>query len=207
MAETPSGPFAGGGGGPGRGGTPRGGRPRPHPVARSFRCRHAVRPALPPPSRYSDFLVMHEAADHPDAAARRLWLIGLGAAFVAGVLAFGSAYVIRVVSGVPVPAFVDRTLTPGGAGIAYGICSAAVTLQLTALAQILIATADRPVRAFLWTGGFLVVLVTVLPLLVGGPVEATTATALLNLGGGAADVAVLAAAASVLGPPPRFFDL
>ncbi|MCP2335767.1 hypothetical protein [Actinomadura rupiterrae] len=207
MAEPPFGPSAGGAGRPRRGGAARDARPRTDAVQRSFRCRHAVRRELPPQFRYTDYLAMHEDAAHPDAEARRLWLVGLGAAFVAAILAFGSAYVIRVMSGLAVPSFVDRTLAPGNAGVAYAICSGAVTLQLTALVQILVATADRPVRAFLWTGGFLVVLVTALPLLVGGPIQASATTALLDLCGGAAAVAVLAAAASVIGPPPRIFDI
>lgn len=206
MPETPGEPVAGGGGKPGRGGARRGGRPRPQAWQRSFRCRRAVRPAASRQARYADFASLHDAFDDADAAARRLWLIGLGSAVVTGILAFGSAYVIRTMSGVPVPSFVDRSLGPGSAGTAYAICSAAVTLQLTALVQILLATARRPVRAFLWSGGLLAALVTALPPMVGGPVQATAATGLLDLCGAVAAVAVLAAAASMTGPPPRLFE-
>ncbi|RFU39377.1 hypothetical protein DZF91_22715, partial [Actinomadura logoneensis] len=190
---------AGGGGRPGRGGARRRGRAHPQAWQRGFRCRRATRP----PSRqdrYADFIALHESFADVDAAARRLWLIGLGSALVTALLAFGSAYVVRSMTDVPVPSFVDRTVGPGGAGAAYAICSAAVTLQLTALVQILIATADRPVRAFLCSGGLLVLLVTALPLLVGGPAQAVAATAVLDGCGGVAAVAVLAAAASVVGP-------
>ncbi|WP_051469025.1 hypothetical protein [Actinomadura oligospora] len=204
MAETPSGPSAAGGGRPGRGGARPGGPPPPQAWRRSFRCRETVRPARRPPARYADFAALHDSFDDADVATRRIWLVGLGSALVTGILAFGSAYVIRMMSGVPVPSFVDRTLGPGGAGTAYAICSAAVTLQLTALVQILLATARRPVRAFLWSGGLLVLLVTALPPLVGGPIQATATTAALNLCGGVAVVAVISAAASMIGPPPLF---
>ncbi|MFC5181565.1 hypothetical protein [Actinomadura harenae] len=204
MAETPSGPPAAGGGRPGRGGARRGGRTHPQAWQRSFRCRRAVRPADRPAARYADFVALHDSFEEADVAARKLWLIGLGSAVVTGILAFGSAYVIRTMSGVPVPSFVDRSLSPTAAGTAYAICSAAVTLQLTALVQILLATARRPVRAFLWSGGVLVLLITALPLLVGGPVQATAATALLDLCGGVAVVAVSAAAAAAIGPQPLF---
>ncbi|MEV5572827.1 hypothetical protein AB0L06_22505 [Spirillospora sp. NPDC052269] len=205
MAETPSGPPSAGGGRPRRHGARRGGRPQTSAWQRAFRCRDAL-PVRKPPARYADFVALHDSFDDADAATRRLWLVGLGSALVTGILAFGSAYVIRMMSGVPVPSFVDRTLGPGGAGTAYAICSAAVTLQLTALVQILLATARRPVRAFLWTGGLLVLAVTALPPLVGGPVQATAATGLLDLCGGVAVVAVIGAAASTIGPPPSLFE-
>ncbi|MBO2451975.1 hypothetical protein J4573_33150 [Actinomadura barringtoniae] len=181
-------------------------RPRTRPYQRSFRCRSTLvqrRPAAAPMTRFEEFMTLHESmSGRPEVDLRRLWWSGLGAALVAAAMTFTGVMVMRGVFGIQVP-IGGGDLAPHVAGATYAVCAVAATLQATALLHVLIAVAARPVRAFAWIGGMAVLIVTLLPLTLQGPIDAALATAAINLAGGAVIVGLLSSVAnSALRWPP-----
>ena len=199
MPDTPFGRYSGGL--PGR----HADRLAPRPVQRSFRCPSTARrrPVEAPARRYEDFAALHEeisAASVP--ALRPLWWTGAACAAVAAGLAFAVVIGVRGVFGVDVPVFAGGRTSAEAAASSYALCAMAGTIQATALMHLLLASAARPVRAFAWIGGIAVALVTVLPLMLRGPLDAALTTSAINLAGGASVITLLAAvvAASTGGP-------
>ncbi|WP_067823293.1 DUF6069 family protein [Actinomadura kijaniata] len=187
MAETPFEPFFDGGSA-----EPRRERSLGPRYGRSFRCRSAARRDL----CAERFIALHEAAaDDPAADLRRVWGGGLLTAAGAGGLAALVAVIARGTAELPFPAFLTAEAGPGAAGFAYGVCATAATLQATALLHVLLTTAARPVRAFCWIGGIVVVLLTLLPLTLHAPLDAVLLTSGINAVGGSGVVALLAAVA------------
>ncbi|MFC0039733.1 DUF6069 family protein [Actinomadura rayongensis] len=170
----------------------RGTRP-PASYRRSYRCRTALdRAPERAVRRYDDFVALHERwAAEPEIDVRRVWWCGVALAFAAAALAASAAFLGRALFGVPVPAFLDAEAGPGSAGLTYGVCAGAVTVQATALLHVLSGTAERPVRSFAWTGALVVVIAALLPLTVRGDIAAMVATAALNLAGGTLIVGML----------------
>src|SRR5690606_28038899 len=189
----PDSPFGRGSGGlPGR----YAGRPAPRPWERSFRCPSAARrrTAEAPVQRYEDFVALHdEIAVRSGPPLRRLWWTGAAAAFGGLVLACAADVGLRGMLGVEAPVFAGAGVAAEPAAASYALCALAGTVQATALMHLLLATSARPVRAFAWIGGFAVVLLTVLPLVLNGPLDAAITTSGMNLAGGAAVVALLSA--------------
>ncbi|WP_019631238.1 hypothetical protein [Actinomadura atramentaria] len=179
----------------------------PASYRRSYRCRTALdRGPDRLTRRYEDFVALHrELADEPEVDVRRVWWCGAALAVGIAALAGSAAFLLRGLLGVGVPAFLEPEAGPGAAGLTYGVCAGAATLQATALVHVLAGTADRPVRSFAWIGAIVVLLVTLLPLTLRGPLDAVLATAGLNLAGGTLIVALLtvSAAASRPWPEPR----
>ncbi|SFN45225.1 MULTISPECIES: hypothetical protein [Actinomadura] len=189
------------------------GRPVPRPLERSFRCPSTVRrrPPEAPARRYEDFVALHEEMS---ADARRpfraLWWAGISAALAGAGLAFVAVVALRAMFGVEVPVFAGDSAGTAPAATSYALCAMAATVQATALMHLLLSSAARPVRAFAWIGGFAVVLLTVLPLVLRGPFDAALATSAVNLAGGTAVVVLLSAVVACSrrspweGPPGRF---
>lgn len=190
MPDSPFGWYSGGL--PGR----HAGRPAPRPWERSFRCPSTVgrRPPEAPPKRYEDFVALHEEiSEDADRPLRPLWWTGISASLLGGGLAFATVMALRTVFGVQVPVFAGGHTPVVPAATSYALCAMAVTIQATALMHLLLATAARPVRAFVCIGAIAVFVLTVLPLTVRGPFDAALATSGLNLAGGTAVVALLSA--------------
>lgn len=188
MPDSPSGRYSGGL--PGR----STGRPAPRPWERSFRCPSTARrrPPEAPPRRYEDFVALHEEIDSGPPL-RPLWWTGISASLVGGGLAFAAVMALRAMFGVEVPVFAGEHTPAVPAATSYALCAAAATVQATALMHLLLATAARPVRAFACIGAIAVVVLTILPLTMRGPLDAALATAGLNLVGGASVVVLLSA--------------
>ncbi|XRQ13378.1 DUF6069 family protein [Actinomadura welshii] len=181
------------------------GRPAPRPWERSFRCPATARrrPPEAPAKRYEEFVALHdEIAARSGPPLRALWWTGASAAFAAAVLAFAAVLGLRVAFGVEAPVFAGEGTAAEPAAAGYALCAMAGTVQATALMHLLLATAARPVRAFAWIGGFAVVLLSVVPLLLNGPPDAALATSGLNLVGGASVVALLSAVVAGARPFP-----
>lgn len=200
MAETPYGPYSGGGRRAGGRRTAAG-----RSWERSFRCpATARRPREAPMARYADFIRLHEeiSAGEPPRS-RRLWWAGSALALLAGLVTFAGVLAFRGPFGVRVPIFAGPAATAEGAAFGYALCVLAGTLQATALLQVLVAVAARPVRAFAWIGGFAVTLLTLFPFAVPGTLGAALVTAAFDLVLGAGVVTLLSAvAASSLPPRP-----
>jgi hypothetical protein len=175
------------------------------PLERSFRCRASLRgPAVAPMAQYEEFVRLHEEISaRPGVYARRLWLCGLGAATIVAALMFAGVGLIRGVLGVPMPVFIGPGTGAGAAALGYALCAVTAALQATALLHLLIGVAERPVRVFAWVGGMAVAFVTLLPLTMRVPVEASLTTAALNLVGGTLLVGLLAAIAPACIRRPR----
>ncbi|MFF0523566.1 hypothetical protein ACQPZ8_13625 [Actinomadura nitritigenes] len=189
MPDTPFGRYPGGL--PGR----HAGRPAPRPYERSFRCPSAARRRRveAPARRYQEFVALHEEISAGSGLPLRpLWWAGTAAALAAGGTAFAAVMGLRGVFGLDVPVFAGGHTAAGPAATSYALIAVAGTIQATALMHLLLATAARPVRAFAWIGGFAVVLLTILPLLLNGPLDAAVATACVNLVGGTSVVVLLA---------------
>lgn len=186
----------------------RAGRPAPRPWERSFRCPSTARrrPLEAPPRRYEDFVALHEeiAAAGAVPPLRPLWWTGISAALSGGLLAFAAVIALRTMVGVDVPVFAGEHTAATPAATSYALCAMAGTVQATALMHLLLASAARPVRAFAWIGGIAVVLLTILPLTLNGPVDARLATSGINLAGGTAVVVLLSAV--VAGSRPFSWD-
>ncbi|WP_067800371.1 hypothetical protein [Actinomadura formosensis] len=152
------------------------------------------RPPEAPPKRYEDFVALHEEiSEDADRPLRPLWWTGISASLLGGGLAFAAVMALRTVFGVQVPVFAGGHTPATPAATSYALCAMAVTIQATALMHLLLATAARPVRAFVCIGAIAVFVLTVLPLTVRGPFDAALATSGLNLAGGTAVVALLSA--------------
>ncbi|MBT2211102.1 hypothetical protein [Actinomadura sp. NEAU-AAG7] len=201
MPDSPFGRYSGGL--PGR----HAGRPAPRPVERSFRCPSTARrrPVEAPAKRYQDFVALHEEISAgSDPALRPLWWTGLACSMLAAGLAFVVVLGVRGLLEVGIPVFAGPHTGTAAAATSYALCAMAGTIQATALMHLLLATAARPVRAFGWIGGAGVLVVAALPLLPQAPPDAALVTAGLNLAGGAAVVALLAAVvAASMGDGPR----
>ncbi|RKS68741.1 hypothetical protein BZB76_5868 [Actinomadura pelletieri DSM 43383] len=172
----------------------RAGRPAPRPWERSFRCPSTARrrPLEAPARRYEDFVALHEEISaRSDPRLRPLWWTGISAALCGGVLAFASVAALRTMAGVDVPVFAGGRAEAVPAATSYALCATAGTIQATALMHLLVASSARPVRVFAWIGAIAVVLLTVLPLVLRGPLDAALATSGLNLVGGTAVVVLL----------------
>lgn len=208
MADTPFGPYSGRrSGAAGRHGDGQGSRARERGAQRSrtrtwersFRCASARRrPIENSMARYIDFVRIHQEATAESAVAvRRIWWVGVAFAVIAAGLAYAIVLALRGLLDVPVPVFARSEVSTQAAALSYAVCAMAGSIQATALLHILAATAARPVRAFTWIGGIVVLLATLIPLTVpGAPPGAVLATAGLNLAGGTAMVAVLASVAA-----------
>ncbi|XVQ08978.1 hypothetical protein ACQP1W_41555 [Spirillospora sp. CA-255316] len=200
MGETPFEPFFHGPRG-------RGNRQRP-PLQGTFRCRAALPgPTAAPMARYEEFVRLHEAfSARPRVHARRLWACGAGTAMIVSALMFTGVALVRGGLGIDAPVFVGARASTETAALAYGVSALIASVQATALLHVLLAMAERPVRAFVCLGAMAVTLLTLLPLTLRIPASSAWATAALNLVGGVALVGLLAvvARACVTWPRRRF---
>ena len=188
MGETPFEPYF-------RGPRGRGYRQRA-PLRRSFRCRAALpRTAVAPLGHYEEFVRLHESLSaRPRVRAGRLWACGAGTALAVAVLMFTGVVLVRGGLGVEAPVFGERVGTRSAA-LAYGLSGLVASLQATALLHVLLSTAERPLRAFVWLGAMAVMVLTLLPLTLRVPASSAWGTAALNLAGGATVVFLLGAVA------------
>jgi hypothetical protein len=201
MGETPFEPFFHGP--PER----RRGRRGSHrmPLERSFRCRAALRgPAVAPVEQYQDYVRLHEAMSaRPRVRPGLLWLCGLSTAMIVAALMLGGVALVREWLGIAAPVLIS-----GGTeavAITTGLCAGVAVLQATGLLHVLLAVAERPVRAFSCIGAMGVTLAALLPLTLRVAPDAALATAGLNLVGGTVAVGLLAVVAHscVDWPEPR----
>ncbi|GAA2414363.1 hypothetical protein GCM10010191_25380 [Actinomadura vinacea] len=204
MGDTPFEPFFHGPPGRGR----RRGSHR-LPLQRTFRCRSTLRShTVASMARYEEFVRLHEAfSARPRVHARRLWLCGAGTAVIVGALMFGGVALVRGPLGIDAPVFAGRGASTQAAALAYAVSTMIASLQATALLHVLLAVAERPLRAFACLGAMAVALLTLLPLTLRIPPAAAWATAALDLAGGIAVVGLLAAVAHACvvwpEPPPE----
>ncbi|WP_051712319.1 hypothetical protein [Spirillospora albida] len=168
----------------------------PRPWERSYRCPATARrrPAEAPAQRYQDFIALHqEIAAELRLPLRPLWCAGAAFAVLAAGTVFLAVVVFRLMFAVQVPVFAAPDVPVGAAATSYAVCALAATIQATALMHLLLATAARPIRTFGWISGIAVGLLTALPLVVDGPLDAALATSALNLAGGASVCTLIAA--------------
>jgi hypothetical protein len=153
-------------------------------------------------ARYEEFVRLHEAfSARPRVHAGRLWLCGAGTAMVVSALMFGGVVLVRGGLGIDAPV-ITRVGTQTAA-LAYGGSALVASVQATALLHVLLAMAERPVRAFVCLGAMAVTLLTLLPLTLRIPASSAWATAGLNLVGGVALVGLLAVVARACVTYPR----
>jgi hypothetical protein len=168
------------------------------PLERSFRCRASLRgPAVAPLERYEDFVRMHEAMSaRPRVRAGLLWLCGVSTAMIVSAMMLGGVALVREWLGIAAPVFIAEGAETETAAFTTALCGGVAVLQATGLLHVLLAVADRPVKAFSCIGAMAVTLATLLPLTLRVAPDVALATAGLNLAGGTAAVGLLAVVAS-----------
>lgn len=179
------------------------------PLRRAYRCPATVpRPRTTEASieRYRGFVALHSALSAgPEIRVGRLWAGGMIAATCAALMALVGTLVSRGVWDVSVPVPVSPRIDGPAVGAAYALCVGALTLQATGLLHVLMVVSPRPVNALTWICGPVTGIATVVPLVLGGGLDARIATSVINLATGLVAIALLAVTASVSarwpGPP------
>ncbi|PRX92116.1 DUF6069 family protein [Allonocardiopsis opalescens] len=135
----------------------------------------------------------------PDSA--RLWVGGVATAVVAALVALIGVLVFRSVLRVPVLGQAAPGAGIGGdLGVGkYALTAAFAALVATALANVLLVAAPRPLSFFGWIGGLMTALAAVAPFTYGVPLREQIALALINLFTGAVIVSLLSGAARSAG--------